>query len=238
MILIPSIDIYKGRVVRLTRGNFSQVKVYSANPQETALYLQTIGCKILHIVDLEGALSGQSAIFPLLKSIISKINIKIQFGGGIRTMETAEKLFNIGVYRLVMGSSLINNPGFFTRLSGKYPDRTVVSVDFSENSILTDGWTKKTPGHIEQTLKKILSLKPPLLVITDINKDGTLTSPDFKGLKKIIGNIKIPFILSGGFTSENDLETARLLGAKGVILGKAVYEKKLNLENLLKKYYE
>lgn len=234
MIIIPSIDIYQGNVVRLTMGNFNRIKIYSDNPIKQALFWQNQGAQYLHIVDLEGAKVGQVKIFPLLKKIRKEIIINIQFGGGIRSMNTVEEILSLGIDRVVIGSLVLKELKLFIQIIKKYADKLVVAVDYKDRKILTDGWQKKSPREIYPFLKDLQKFGVARIILTDVHKDGTLSSPNFFQLKYFSRLLNIPYLLSGGFSTVKDLIIAKQLGAEGVILGKSLYENKLDFRTIIK----
>jgi phosphoribosylformimino-5-aminoimidazole carboxamide ribotide isomerase len=223
--IIPAIDLLDGEVVRLYKGDYGQKTVYSKNPTEVAQNFKDMGAKLLHIVDLNGARSGLSTNYEIIKEI-GKI-IHIQVGGGIRTSRSVEKYLQIAS-RVILGTIATKEPNFVRDMVDRYGvDKIVVGVDVRNGKVSTDGWLKDSG---KDYLEFIDMLPVEIVVVTDISKDGTLTCPNWDMYAKI-RNKKI--IVSGGVSSEGDIKKADKY--YGVIVGKAYYEGKVDLERCLKK---
>lgn len=223
-LVIPSIDLLEGKVVRLYKGNYNQRTVYSEKPLEIAKNFKEMGAKILHIVDLDGARSGYiKNNFKIIEQI-SKI-IPIEIGGGIRRADIVDKYIPFSE-RIILGTIAVEKPEFVTRMIDKYGiDRIAVSVDVKDKEIVTHGWVKEEKINY---LDFIDNLSCEIVIVTDVSKDGTLTSPNWELYKKI-KNKKI--IVSGGVSKDEDLKNPYY----ATIVGKAYYEGKINLEKCLRK---
>jgi phosphoribosylformimino-5-aminoimidazole carboxamide ribotide isomerase len=223
--IIPAIDLLDGEVVRLYKGDYGQKTVYSKNPMEVAQNFKDMGAKLLHIVDLNGARSGLSANYEIIKEIGKITNIQV--GGGIRTAESVEKYLQIAS-RVILGTIAIKEPNFTRDMADKYgANRIVVGVDVRDGKVSTNGWLKDSG---KDYLEFIDMLPMEIIIVTDISKDGTLTCPNWDMYEKI-KNKKI--IVSGGIACEDDIKKAGKY--YGVIVGKAYYEGKVDLERCLKR---
>ncbi|MDR1890932.1 MAG: 1-(5-phosphoribosyl)-5-[(5-phosphoribosylamino)methylideneamino]imidazole-4-carboxamide isomerase [Puniceicoccales bacterium] len=223
MYIIPAIDILNGEAVRLYKGDYAQKTVYSKNPSELAKKFKQMGAKFLHIVDLDGAKSGSPANYEIIKEI-AKI-IPIQVGGGIRTTETAAKYLGVA-QRIILGTAAVKNPQFLREMVDEYGvDRIVAGIDVRDGKVSTNGWLEDSGINY---LEFIDSLPAEIIIVTDISKDGTLTSPNWDMYAKI-KNKKV--IVSGGVSCEADLENDYY----ATIVGKAYYEGRIDLEKCLKK---
>ncbi len=226
--VIPAIDLLAGKCVRLQQGDYSKVTEYSADPIATALQFQNQGAVWLHVVDLDGAKAGKPINQAVILDLVSKTQLRIEVGGGIRTLETAQQYLNSGIDRIILGTIAIKNPALVSELIRQYgSNRIVVGLDIKENTVATQGWTEHTENSIEQTLKTLPEVQN--IIITDISKDGMLTGPNFT-LCKLAKDQGFDVIVSGGVSSNDDVEQAQQLGFTGVIVGKALYEDKVTLQ--------
>ena len=236
MNLYPAIDLYQGKVVRLQRGDFQAETVYSHDPAAQAKQWQAEGASWIHVVDLEGAKTGELRNFASVSAIRKSVTCKIQYGGGVRTLEQAECLLREGVDRIVVGTKALD-AAFFGNLLDRFGDRLAVGLDTREGRVQTEGWLKESDQTLEGILKKFNKTGLSTVIYTDIAKDGMLQGPNFPGLKQVLGWSKARVILSGGISRLEDLEQCREITQNhfdGVIIGKALYEKKFQLREALK----
>ncbi len=237
MLIIPAIDLKDGLVVRFVQGRFKK-KVYSQDPVGVACLWKELGAKFLHIVDLDGAFTGSPKNIKKLKEIIKSVSIPLEFGGGVRSLKTIEKLLNLGVRRVVLGTKAVENSGFLKKAFFNFKDRIIVGVDTKDERVMVKGW--KAGSKYANSLEFCLYLKSlgfKELIYTDILKDGTLSGPNIKGIKKILKSIKIKVIASGGVSNLKDLSRLKKLekeGLSGVIIGKALYEGRFPLKEALR----
>ena len=237
MLIIPAIDLRRGKVVRLFQGKFNQEKVYSADPVKVAKHWAKQGAKFLHIVDLDGAASGAPKNIEVLKKIIDQVGVGIEFGGGVRSIETISKLLSLGVERVILGTRAASDAKFLKQAWKKFGEKIIVSIDAKCGKVLTQGWNRgvaKTGLVFAQELKT-LGFKQ--LIYTDISKDGTLTGPNISGIKELFKATQLSIIASGGVSSLKDiirLGKLKKQGVSGVIIGKALYEGKFTLAEALK----
>lgn len=236
MIIYPAIDLKNGNCVRLYQGDMNQATVFNNLPANQAKYFQEQGFKFLHIVDLDGAISGTSANEDSVKEILKNISIPAQLGGGIRDLSAIEKWLGLGIKRVILGTVALNNPELVKQAAQKFPGQIVVGIDAKDGFVATHGWVKSSNISVVDLAKKFEDAGVAAIIYTDINRDGTGTGIDFSGTKKLAENISIPVIASGGVSSIADikqLKTIENAGIEGVIIGKALYEKKINIKELL-----
>jgi phosphoribosylformimino-5-aminoimidazole carboxamide ribotide isomerase len=237
MLIIPAIDLKDGQVVRLYQGK-SRKKVYANDPCEIAKKWQRQGARLIHVVDLDGALGGKIKNLKGLKQILNSVQIPVQFGGGIRDLATINKLLDLGVYRLVLGTKAAQDGKFLEKAIKKFKDKVIVSIDAKAGRIRIQGWKslakRADPLEFAGYLKG-LGFKE--LIYTDISLDGTLKGPNIKGLTELLHKVRIKVISSGGIAALGDIIKLKSLsknGLSGVIIGKALYEGKFSLSQALK----
>lgn len=231
MLIIPAIDIIDGKCVRLTKGDYNSKKIYDSDPLKVAKNFEKIGVKMLHIVDLDGAKIGRPINKNLIINIANQINIPIQIGGGIRTIERAEEYLNSGINRIIIGTKAIDNPDYLKNLINKFgADRIVVGLDIKNNQIATNGWVKTSDINYLEFSKSLKNIGITEVIVTDVEKDGTLTIPNFKiyeSLKKFNFNL----IAAGGISDELSVKKLKLMGLFGAVIGKAIYEGNIIISN-------
>ena len=229
MLIIPAIDIIGGKCVRLEQGNYSKVKNYNCDPVEIAQGFKNQDIKFIHIIDLEGAKEGRPKNFKKIAEIARKTGLDIQTGGGIRTFKDAEKILNSGTKRVILGTSAQKNPDLVEKLVSKFgADRVVVSVDTKDGIIMAKGWTESSDLTLEETLKKLRKTGLEILIFTDVRRDGMLKGINSENVKKVL-NKGFKIIVAGGVTTIEDVKQLEKLGAYGCIIGKALYEGKIEL---------
>ena len=232
MKLIPAIDLMNGKCVRLFKGDFKKRKDFSKEPHEQAKYWEKEGAKCIHIVDLDAAKTGQPTNDESIKKIVNAVNIPIQMGGGIRSLERIEQLLSYGIDKVIMGTSAIENKELVKDLSSKYPKRIIIGIDAKDGKVSTRGWLKQSDVLATDLVKEFSYFKIASFVVTDINTDGTLEGTNEVFIKKILEITDVPVIASGGVGSISDLLSLtklELSGLHGVIVGKALYENKFTI---------
>ena len=235
MIIFPAIDLKNGQCVRLFKGDMNQVTIFNNSPAAQALEFENQGFKYLHLVDLDGAIAGASANVDAIKSIIKNIKIPIQLGGGIRSLDAIEKWLDLGVSRVILGTIAAKNPEIVKEACKKFPAQIVVGIDAKDGQVATEGWVETSEVTVLELAKKFEDCGVSAIIYTDISRDGTLSGFDFEGTKALAQNLKIPVIASGGMSSIADVEKVAQLekfGVSGVIIGRALYEKKILLTDL------
>lgn len=236
MLIIPAIDIYENKVVRLNKGNFKNISFYENTPLQQAKIFESEGFGLIHIVDLLGSKSGKYTALETIKEIKSKTNLKIQFGGGIRSLETAKIVFDSGIDFIVIGSLSVKNRNEFESIIEKFsPQKLIAAIDVKDDTIFIQGWTEKTKISLYDHINYCLNLGIEKFLCTDINKDGMLTGSNVDLYKSIINNYKkIKLIASGGIKNLDDIKKLNTLNLYGAVVGKAIYENKINLKELPK----
>lgn len=232
MNLYPAIDLFGGKVVRLTQGDFNNCTVYSNQPVEMAQSLADSGAQWLHIVDLEGAKTGVLSNEPSLKSICQSVKVKIQFGGGIRHIADIEKILNLGVSRVILGTKALEKTFLDAALAKFGADRLAVGLDVRRDQVKTVGWTRDGNMTLLEALGQFNTLGVQTLIYTDIEKDGVLQGPNWEKLDLVLRNTRARVILAGGISQLDDVKKCRTIRAsnfEGVIIGKALYDKKFTL---------
>jgi phosphoribosylformimino-5-aminoimidazole carboxamide ribotide isomerase len=219
--------------VRLYQGDFTMETVFSDDPLEMALQWQSLGATRLHIVDLDGAATGTPGNLGVIERIASTVFVPIEVGGGIRSVETMEKLLKIGADRVVLGTSAVQHPEMITEACRKFCQAIVVSIDARGGYVATHGWQQATELSVTSFARSMVDLGVRRFVYTDIGRDGTLTEPNFAGLFELIDTTKFPVIASGGISSILHLKLLKKLGAEGAIVGKALYTGAINLAQAL-----
>lgn len=233
MILFPAIDIRNGKCVRLIQGDYTKEIVYGDSPTEMALLWEKQGAEFIHIVDLDGAKTGDSANRLAIQEVAKAVSIPIQVGGGIRSMETIDNHIKNGVSRVIIGTAAITNRPFLVEAVAKYGDKIAVSIDARNGLVATDGWTETTDTKAIDLLRDLEEIGVKTIVYTDILKDGMMQGPNFEELKTVDGASKIDVIASGGVSTEKDIEELQAMNLYGAIIGKALYEGTLSLEALI-----
>lgn len=231
MILFPAIDLKDGKAVRLTKGLISNISIYG-DAVEFAKQFENMGAKWIHIVDLDGAFNGIPKNFSTIKSIRESTSLQIQLGGGIRDENTIKRYMDIGINRIILGSIAISNINFALKMSNKY--RIAISIDAKNGFIATNGWNNQSNIDAINFSKQFKDSNIEAIICTDISKDGTLNGINVSFSESIYDTSHIPTIASGGFKKQDILKLKENNKINGVIIGKAFYENKVNLEEILK----
>jgi phosphoribosylformimino-5-aminoimidazole carboxamide ribotide isomerase len=234
MIIFPAIDIKDGQAVRLYKGEFSKKEVVSKDIIQTAKDLQSEGAEFLHMVDLDGALKGEQGNLKTVSEILKNISIPVQLGGGIRSLETIDKLLGIGINRVILGTSALNNKALVVEAVKKYGKRIVVGIDANNRKVAVEGWVKVSGVDYIEFAKNIEQLGVGTIIFTDISRDGTLTGPNLEQLEEMNNSVSCDIIASGGIKNVDDIINVRNLGVYGAITGKAIYSGYLDLKEAIK----
>lgn len=239
MLIIPAIDLRKGRVVRLTKGAADEETAYSDSPVEVFQKWQDEGAKLVHVVDLDGAMEGTPANLNAVRDILKIARIPIQFGGGLRSIESVRSILEAGVARAVIGTKALDQD-FVKKLAEQFRERVAVGIDLRNGVIQTHGWTSGEPGQaIEPFLRLLEKEGIKTVIVTDVNRDGTLAGPNLALLGQVLSKTRMDVIHSGGISELAHVEgLARITSKnfKGVIVGKALYEKKFTLLDAIGKF--
>jgi phosphoribosylformimino-5-aminoimidazole carboxamide ribotide isomerase len=236
MLAIPAIDIYNGKVTRLLKGNFERRKFYDESPLDYAIKFASIGLEWLHLVDLSASVTGNISVFDEIRSIKSSTNLKIQFGGGVKNFINAEKAFKFGIERIVIGSITVTDKTEFEKICNEFgPESVVVALDVIDEMIYVKGWTENSRVTLWDHLEYCTSIGINYFLCTDISKDGTLNGPNFDLYKMIMQKYyNMNLIASGGISSVEDLLSLSNDRIYAAVIGKAIYENKISLEELMK----
>ena len=238
MRIIPAIDIIDGKCVRLTKGDYNTKKIYNENPLEVAKEFEAAGIEFLHVVDLDGAKASQIINYKVLEQIASKTNLKIDFGGGLKSNKDLEIAFSSGANQITGGSIAVKNSDIFESWIEKYgAQKIILGADFYPDSaggkIATNGWQEESTLELIPFIKRYQDKGIQYVICTDISKDGMLQGPSFDVYKEILTEVKnVKLIASGGISTFDELPRLAENGCEGVIIGKAIYEKKISLKQL------
>ncbi|MDD5043938.1 MAG: 1-(5-phosphoribosyl)-5-[(5-phosphoribosylamino)methylideneamino]imidazole-4-carboxamide isomerase [Candidatus Omnitrophica bacterium] len=238
ILIIPAIDLKEGKVVRFVQGKYEK-KVYSSDPVNVAKHWQKLGAKMLHVVDLDGAMTGKPLNLDIAIKIAQELKIPIEFGGGVRSEALIEKLVNAGVLRVIISTKALEDENFLKRVVKKYAEKLIVSIDEHNGAVYIKGW-KNTAKKIstDALIEKLKGAGIKEIIYTDISRDGTLKGPNVMGVKKVLKSSGMRVIASGGISSVLDIDKLKILekhGLKGIIVGKALYEGRLTLGEALKR---
>ncbi|UFU01165.1 1-(5-phosphoribosyl)-5-[(5-phosphoribosylamino)methylideneamino]imidazole-4-carboxamide isomerase [Radiobacillus kanasensis] len=229
MLVIPAIDLIDGKCVRLYQGDFSKTMAVGGDPVDQLHQFVKSGAKMVHIVDLDGARNGAARQYELIRLLCNQSTVPIQVGGGIRTMETVEKLLEAGATRLVLGTSALEDEVFLDAALQKYSSHIVVGIDAKDEMVATRGWETITETHYIDFAKKMEEKGVETIVFTDISRDGTLTGPNLQQLEAIKNAVHVKIVASGGVKDNQDLEDLKAIGIEEAIVGKAIYDGKVTV---------
>jgi len=237
MKIFPAIDIKDKKCVRLIKGDFDNKTEYETSPIEQAKKYKDHGFLNLHIVDLDGALTGETINLNIIKEIISKFDLKIEIGGGVRTFESIQKYIESGAEKVILGSAAIKDKNFLKEACSKFHNKIALGLDTKDGFLSMSGWKENSNKLTLDYLKEVNNFGVSRLIYTDINKDGTKSIPNFEETEKISEISNCPVIISGGVSSINDIKKAKNLNNKnieGIIIGKAIYDGDIKLDELAK----
>lgn len=234
MIIMPAIDLYDGQCVRLEQGDFSRLKVYNSDPLSMALWFAKEGVTMVHVVDLEAAKTGELKQFELIVAMAQTLPIRIQVGGGIRTVERAKAYLDAGVDRVVIGTLAIENKDALKALVKDYGDRIVVSLDVKDNTVMIKGWQEPSSLNVFDVVKELETIGVSDILVTDIATEGMLTGTNHALYQALQAQSKLNVIASGGVKDIDDVKALIKEKIYAVIIGKAIYEQKLSLKEALR----
>ncbi len=237
MKIFPAIDIKDRKCVRLIKGDFDNKTEYEISPVDQAGKYKDHGFKNLHIVDLDGALTGETVNIDIIEEIVGKFNFKIEIGGGVRNFDSIQKYTDAGVEKVILGSAAIKNKNFLKEACDKFPNQIALGLDAKDGYLSVSGWKENSNLKTLEFLKDINDYGATRLIYTDINRDGMKMSPNFDETENVANNSNCPVIISGGVSSIDDIKKAKELGNKnieGIIVGKAIYDADIKLDELAK----
>ena len=237
MFIFPAIDIKDGKCVRLLKGDFNKITSYDKSPIDQAEVFFKSGFKDIHIVDLDGALFGKAKNSGIIKDIINKVKLRIQIGGGIRNIDSINGWLEVGVDKVVIGTAAVENIGLLKNACKKFKNKIAIALDIRDGLIALSGWTKQTNISALDFIREIENFGISRIIYTDINKDGMKKGPNIKDTIELSNKVKIPFVISGGISSIEDIERIKSLNnqnIEGVIIGKAIYDGDIQISDLAK----
>ena len=237
MKIFPAIDIKDKKCVRLVKGDFDNKTEYEISPVEQAGKYKDHGFKNLHIVDLDGALTGETVNIDIIEEIVGKFDLKIEIGGGVRNFESIQKYADAGVEKVILGSAAIKDKNFLKETCEKFPGKIALGLDAKNGYLSVSGWKENSNLKTLDYLKEVNDYGASRLIYTDINRDGMKLSPNFDETENVANNSNCPVIISGGVSSIDDIKKAKELGNKnieGIIVGKAIYDGDIKLDELAK----
>ena len=234
MILLPAIDLYEKKVVRLTRGDYAQMTVYNDDPVAQAKLFQEAGAQWLHTVDLEGAKDGSTPNYSVIEAICKDTSLKVEIGGGIRSLDTIQKYLDAGVERVILGTKAVTDPAFLEESLDKFGSHIAVGVDIKDGKIAIKGWLETAQDSVEDFFTKLCKLGVSTVICTDVSKDGMLAGTNVDLYRQLSQKFSLDLLASGGVSSREDLTRLKELGLYGAILGKALYTGALDLKAALR----
>lgn len=235
MLIIPAIDLKAGRCVRLLQGRADAVTEYSDNPEEVARMWQDLGAELIHVVDLDGAFTGDQKNLELIKRIRDSVKVRIEVGGGIRDMERIERLLSLGIDKVVLGTASVKDPGLVREACMRYPERIIAGIDARDGFVAVKGWVEVTELKAKELAIKLEGYGIAGIIYTDISRDGMMTGPNVEAMREMVKSVNIPVIASGGVSSIEDIKRLKEIERlHGVIVGKALYSKAIDLREAIR----
>ena len=235
MKIFPAIDIKDKKCVRLVRGDFNNKTEYQISPVDQAEKYKEHGFKNLHIVDLDGALTGKTVNLDIIQQIVHNFDLKIEVGGGIRTIDSIQKYIDVGVEKVILGSAAIKDKNFLKEACQKFPNKIALGLDAKDGYLSVSGWKENSNQLTLDFLKEVNDFGVSRLIYTDINRDGMKQSPNFEETINVANVSNCPVIISGGVSSIDDIKNAKgLKNIEGIIVGKAIYDGDISLDELIK----
>ena len=234
MNIIPAIDLIDGKAVRLQKGDYNKVTVYSEYPEKVAKYFYDCGARYLHVVDLDGAKSGKADNFEVIKKIVDVSGLSVEVGGGIRNMEMVKTYVEAGVDRIILGTAALTDPEFLKEAVEKYRDKITVGVDIKDGMVAIKGWTEVSSVSCEDFCRQLEDLGVSSVICTDISKDGMMSGTNLELYKNLNRDFSINFVASGGVSTLEDIKSLKEMNLFGAILGKALYTGAIDLKDAIK----
>jgi len=233
MIIYPAVDVKDGRCVRLVQGMFNDVTVYSDSPVEMALRWEKLGAQYLHIVDLDGARTGEPQNIAVISEMAVKLGIPVQLGGGVRSIEMIEIILCKGVERIILGTSAVRDPNLVKKALKTFENNVVVGIDAKDGMVAIEGWAKTSEFTAVGFAKKMEDLGAKTIIYTDISRDGMLAGPNLKAMEEMVKAVNIDVIASGGVSRLEDVKNLKEVGVAGAIIGKALYTGDIDLKQAI-----
>lgn len=229
MKIFPAIDLYDKKAVRLYKGNYAEMTVYSEHPEEIALDFKKSGAEYIHVVDLEGAKDGTTPNIDVVERIVKESGLLVEIGGGIRTMEVLDRYFSRGVFRAILGTAAVNDEQFLKEAIAKYGDKIAVGADIKDGFVAIKGWVEKSEYTMRDFFSKMQSLGVSTIICTDISKDGAMRGTNLEMYKALSEEYSVNIVASGGMSTLSDVEELAKMNIYGAIIGKAYYTGAINL---------
>ena len=233
MILLPAIDLYEKKAVRLYKGDYENMTVYSENPIEIARDFEACGCRYIHMVDLEGAKDGTTPNLSIVEQVAQETALFVEIGGGIRTMETVERYLNAGVSRVILGTAAVNDETFLQAAVSKFGEKIAVGADVKDGYIAIKGWLEKSAITLDAFLQKMEAIGVKNIICTDISKDGAMRGTNLALYRQLSQKYKMDITASGGVSTLEDIRQLRQMDLYGAIIGKAYYTGAIDLRDAL-----
>ena len=233
MNIFPALDLYDKKAVRLYKGNYQEMTVYSENPIEIAYDFESKGAKFIHMVDLEGAKNGTTPNIDIVKEVATKTSLFVEIGGGIRNIETVEKYLNAGVSRVILGTSAVTDEDFLKDAVSKYQEKIAVGADVKDGYIAIKGWIEKSEYSLDEFLSKMQKLGVKTVICTDISKDGAMKGTNLALYKELSEKYSLDIVASGGVSTIDDIKALREMNLYGAIIGKAYYIGAIDLKEAI-----
>jgi phosphoribosylformimino-5-aminoimidazole carboxamide ribotide isomerase len=233
MEVIPAIDIKGGKCVRLYQGDYNQEAVFFEDPVAAARHWKVQGARRLHIIDLDGAASGEPCNIAVVEAVVKQVSLPVQLGGGIRDEATVRKLLSIGLSRVILGTMAVEKPELVRSLCQKFSQAIVVGIDARDDLVATHGWLEDTGVTALELAQRMVTLGVKRIVYTDIRRDGTLSEPNFEAIAEMVSSVSLPIIAAGGISALSHLRKLKELGVEGAIVGKALYTGDIDLKEAL-----
>ena len=234
MIIFPAIDLYEGKAVRLYKGDYNEMTVYSNNPIEIAEKFVSLGATHIHMVDLEGAKDGTTPNIDIVREVAEKTSLFVEIGGGIRSMETLDKYIAAGVGRAILGTAAVENEDFLLDAVKKYGDKIAVGVDVKDGYVAIKGWTEKSAFTLDEFVSKLQAIGVCTIICTDISRDGAMKGTNLQLYRELNEKYSVNFIASGGVSDLDDVRALAEMGVYGAIIGKAYYIGKIQLDEAVR----
>ncbi len=233
MEIIPAIDLRGGKCVRLYQGDYNQQTIFDENPVAVALRWYSQGAQWLHVVDLDGAATGEPRNIAVVEEIIKESGLFVELGGGIREKQVVEDLLQKGISRTILGTAAIENPGLVEKLCCQFGQAIVVGIDARDGKVAIHGWRKDTAIDVLDLSREMVKMGVKRFIYTDIKRDGTLTEPNFDVVRELVSRLDVPVIASGGISKLEHLGRLKELGVEGAIVGKALYTGDIDLQKAI-----
>ncbi len=233
MLIFPAIDLYEGKAVRLYKGDYSRMTVYSENPLEVAKGFKAAGAEYIHMVDLEGAKEGTTPNFDIVRSVATESGLKVEIGGGIRNEETVKRYIDAGVMRVILGTAAVNDSAFLEKMCRQYGDKIAVGADLKDGEVAVKGWLEKSGVSGMDFCKRMQDMGVKTIICTDISRDGAMRGTNRELYKTLSERFSMDIVASGGVSSIDDVKALSEMNIYGAIVGKAIYTGDIDLKEAI-----